>query len=301
MLGLITDRTQANVDRLRELAAKGWSNMTVEERAEWSGNPLLTVGANLIPRGENFSIGTSVQYRGSEIVVSSNWDGSYIYAILMIGPASDYVGKTMTLSLDSFYSSGGSPQAALYWHDANGYEYAGASLTEAGSVTFTATDNAAGRANLVLYLYATTDATITAGDYVIYKKLMLEMGETKHEYAPHYAVLPTAATKGAYNYSDLNRVEWAIAELATSAAIPLTTKTNWTAWDLPKRSDMARILRNIETLRRAFPLPPSVPKTPGTMERFTFSQANDIETILSHLAESANAVFRSGELYAGEI
>lgn len=33
---LITDRTQADVDRVLELSAKGWAGMSAEERAEWS-------------------------------------------------------------------------------------------------------------------------------------------------------------------------------------------------------------------------------------------------------------------------
>jgi hypothetical protein len=34
-LHLITDRTQFDVDRVNELAKKGWANMTQEERSEW--------------------------------------------------------------------------------------------------------------------------------------------------------------------------------------------------------------------------------------------------------------------------
>lgn len=33
---LITDRTQADVDRVLALSAKGWAGMSPEERAEWS-------------------------------------------------------------------------------------------------------------------------------------------------------------------------------------------------------------------------------------------------------------------------
>ncbi len=35
MLNLITDRTQADVDRVRQLAQKGFGNMTADEKAEW--------------------------------------------------------------------------------------------------------------------------------------------------------------------------------------------------------------------------------------------------------------------------
>lgn len=36
-LHLITDRTQFDVDRVKELQKKGWENMTSEERTEWDG------------------------------------------------------------------------------------------------------------------------------------------------------------------------------------------------------------------------------------------------------------------------
>ena len=36
MLNLITDRTQADVDRVQYLASVGWENMTDAEKAEWS-------------------------------------------------------------------------------------------------------------------------------------------------------------------------------------------------------------------------------------------------------------------------
>lgn len=35
MLNLITDRTQADVDRVRQLTQKGFGNMTADEKAEW--------------------------------------------------------------------------------------------------------------------------------------------------------------------------------------------------------------------------------------------------------------------------
>lgn len=302
MLTLITDRTQENVDRLKELSAKGWNNMTKAEQLEWSGDPLQTEGANLITQTVLYTAGVDLQFRGASTIVRSLWDGVYIYAILLIGPAADYAGKTMTFSLDSLYSSGGgTPNAALFWHDDSGAEFAGAALSEAGSITFAAYENTGGRQYLALYLYATTDASILAGAYIRYEGLMLEMGSTRHPYAPYYQVLPTPATKGAYNFSDFNRVEAAVAELATSAGITLETKTYWTRWDLPKEADIARYLGNIATLREALPLPSSVPATPTSLDKMTFETANNIEIIIEALAEAAESLFRSGDLYSGEV
>lgn len=301
MIGFVTDRTQGNVTRRNELAQKGWSAMTAEEQAEWTGDPLLAEGANLLPLGENYSSSTTVKYRNDAIYVTSNWDGTYIYAVLAVGSAADYAGKTMTLSLDSLYSTKGSANILLYWHDANGAEYAGGGLTEAGSMTFTLTENTANRDTLAIYLYATTDTEIAAGDFILYRGLMLEFGSVRHAYVPYYAILPTAATKGAYNYSDLNRVETAITELAADVGISLDTKTDWAAWDLPKQADGARILANLNTLRMYLPLSPVIPATPVSMEKLTVNKANDIEKILEALTVAVDTTYRSGELYAGEI
>ena len=37
LLNLITDRTQADVDRMRALAKKGWARMTATEKEQWAG------------------------------------------------------------------------------------------------------------------------------------------------------------------------------------------------------------------------------------------------------------------------
>lgn len=303
MLGLITDRSQSNVDRRNALAKKGWANMTPEEQAEWSGNPLLADGSvNLLPLGDNYADGSSVKYGSDSITVISEWDGSYIYAILAVGSAADFAGKTMTLSLDSYYSSGGgTPNIVLYWHDGNGYEYAGGGLSDAGSMTFTLTENTNNRANLAMYLYATTDTAISAGAYVRYERLMLELGSTQHPYVPYYAMLPTAATKGAYNYSDLNRVEMAMQILSEELSLNLVTKTDWNLWDIPKQADMDRVIQNLRTIRKAGVGLPKTPDAPASMSKLSYTTANEIETILSDVDEALPARLWCGDIYAGEV
>lgn len=300
MIWLITDRTQADLDRRNALARKGWANMTAAEKAEWTGDPLLNTGANLIPRGENHSAGTSVKYAGASTVVTAAWDGTYIYAIILIGDAAKYAGKTMTLSLDGFTSSKGDPLAALYWHDGNGSEWAGGPLSGAGSVTFTLTENTNGRENLALYLYATTETEVSAGAFVKYEGLMLETGSDRHEYVPYYDVLPTAPVRGSYNYSDLNRVEAAVKDLAARSSIALETKTDWAMWDVPTKSDMDRYISNIASIRRLCGHLKDTPEAPTSMAKLTYSAANDIEKILVDANHALDYYYRSGEIYSGE-
>ena len=95
------------------------------------------------------------------------------------------------------------------------------------------------------------------------------------------------AAKGAYNYTDLNRVESNVAELASMLGLTLTTKTNWTQWDVPTESEMERYLGNVAVLRdtvidrlgdAASDL--RFPRLPNTMNSITFANANSIEEIL---------------------
>ncbi len=278
MRGLITDRERENVLRRDALAVKGRAGMTAEELAEWLGDPMTTVGANLLPPGPYYSSSVELTYCHKAIRATATADGIYLYAISIIGEASKYANKTFTLSVDSIAIEGGAkPQIALYWHDDNGFEYAGASITEAGSVTFTTFENVNNRAYLAAYIYVTTDATVTVGASARFFGVMLEIGSERHPYVPFTEVIATNATKGAYNYSDLNRVERAVAELSDELGLGLITKTDWTMWDVPRASDMERFLQNIETIRNAEGISTALPES---MNELTYSGANNIETVL---------------------
>ena len=283
MQGLITDRTQRNVYYRKELATKGWAGMTLAERAEWLGDPRATVGANLFSSGPFYSSTVELKYRSGEILATTNAAGIYLYAISIIGEAALFENRKFTFSVDSVTASGnGTPQLAVYWHDDFGFEYAGASLSTAGSVTFDTTDwpNTNNRQYLAVYVYVTTHENVQAGAFARFGGVMLESGVTRHPYVPYTEIMPTLATKGAYNYSDLNRVERAVAEISDLAGLGLITKTDWKMWDIPNVSDMNRYLGNIVRIR-ALLSDNSVPVAPASMSNLTYSGANNIELILS--------------------
>lgn len=308
MLGLITDRDQAHIDRRNTLAKKGWNAMSAAERAEWTGDILspelagYTGPVNLLPNKVSYSNGTALKFSNKAITVTAQVDGIYLYAVVIIGAAADFENKTLTLSVDSIRTEGaGTQMLTPYWHDDSGFEIAGEPLTAAGSVTFTPWANSNRRAHLALYIYATTDVAVAAGDTIRYFGVMLEAGDTRHSYVPYAQVLPTAARKGAYNYNDLNRVELAVAEVSEELNLDLVTKTDWSAWDIPKQADMKRFLGNIEKIRTmGIPLA-TTPKAPASMNKLTYGGANDIEKILMDIYASAENVLRSGEIYCGEV
>ena len=291
MLGLVTDRTQQNVDRRAVLSRKGWAGMTQAERDEWMGKPTeVFTGANLFPGGPFYSSTVDLGYTLTEVLVMAKTAGTYLYAVTIIGNAADYENKMFTLSVDSISTiGGGTPQLALYWHDDAGYEYAGGTLIESGSVTVNTGEwpNINKRANLALYIYRTTGEAVERGTEAQFKGVMLERGSVRHEFALYSEIAPTNATKGAYNYSDLNRVEKVVREISNLAKLGLVTKTDWNMWDIPKASDMNRYLSNVWAIQD---YAGSSEELPSTMDNLTFAYANNIEKVIEAGYEAATKV-----------
>lgn len=116
--------------------------------------------------------------------------------------------------------------------------------------------------------------------------------------------------KGAYNHTDLNRVENAVAYLAERLSElgygidPLVTQT-WSITSVPKLSDMERYLNNVRKIRGAFSVLRTTPDVPDTMQKMTYVEANEIEQILHDVETLVNnmvsAFTYSGDIYGGEI
>ena len=289
MKGLITDRTQRNIYYRNELSKKGWAGMTIAEKAEWLGDPLSVEGVNLFACGPFYSSSVDLKYRSEEILATTNSAGIYLYAVSIIGEASKFTNKVLTLSVDAIIPSGnGTPQLAAYWHDDFGFEYAGAALSVAGTATFDTADwpNTNERKYLAVYVYVTTHETVLSGASARFVGVMLENGSTRHPYVPYTEILPTLATKGAYNYSDLNRVERAVAEISDRAGLGLVTKRDWHMWEIPTAAEMSRYLSNIVAVRGLVADNASVPAAPSSMSNLTYNDANNIELILNAAYEA---------------
>ena len=116
--------------------------------------------------------------------------------------------------------------------------------------------------------------------------------------------------KGAYNASDLNRVEAAVAYVAGRLngygyAVTVTPKQDWTGSDIPTAGQMATYLQDVAALRGAIAVMASTPPTPDSANNLTWQEANNIEQILLDVDElltrMAAAWFYSGDLYTGEV
>lgn len=109
------------------------------------------------------------------------------------------------------------------------------------------------------------------------------------------------AAKGAYNYSDLNRVESAVSQIAELFGLELTTKTDWNVWDIPTESDVTRYLENVMAIRNVVPYKVGIPTVPSSLRNLNYTTANNIEKILEIAYKQAETLPRSGELYCGEV
>ena len=128
--------------------------------------------------------------------------------------------------------------------------------------------------------------------------------------AEDWAEFLAPGNKGGYNYEDLNRVGTAVEYLAgrlnaTGYSVTVQPKTDWVEADNPTPAQMADYLLQVQVLRDAFAVLPTTPELPADMEGLTFTEANDIERILSDIdrliTNMAAAWFYSGDLFSGEV
>lgn len=91
--------------------------------------------------------------------------------------------------------------------------------------------------------------------------------------------------KGAYNATDLNRVEAATVYVAERLrgygyAVTLQTGRTWADSDIPTPAMLAPYLSNVAALMDALSVFETTPRVLPDMENFTWQEANNIEKIL---------------------
>ena len=104
-----------------------------------------------------------------------------------------------------------------------------------------------------------------------------------------------AGPKGAYNASDLNRVQEAMEYLAGvfdlyGYTVALQAVQTWADGNMPTASDMSVYLSNLSELRGVLDVLPTCPDTPESMELLTYIEANNIEEILVNIDLILNAM-----------
>lgn len=120
----------------------------------------------------------------------------------------------------------------------------------------------------------------------------------------------TDTWKGAYNYTDLNRVgQWVAYLTERLAGIGLfsvtVAKDDWTEADYVDAASLAYYLDDLAKIRSALAVPSTTPALPESMDALNYTKANNIETILgvvnTLIDNTKQAFVYSGEPYAGEV
>lgn len=112
-----------------------------------------------------------------------------------------------------------------------------------------------------------------------------------------------AGMKGALSYTDFNRIESGVLELANILGASVNVKTDWSVSEYLTASDASRWLANIESIRskNSGSSKISQTSTPTSMDKLTFDTMNQIESILEDIETLAKTyVTFSGEYMTGE-
>lgn len=154
-------------------------------------------------------------------------------------------------------------------------------------------------------LHLVTDRTAADVEKVrrlVAKGLMNMTDEERAEWA--------AGLKGAYNATDLNRVEAAVDYVArrlipTGYIMDYTAKTNWQKTEYVSPVEAERFLGNVQKIRDGLVTGYEFPNVPPDLNKMTHEEANDIERILvlvnAIIDNVLSGYYYSNDLYAGEV
>lgn len=116
--------------------------------------------------------------------------------------------------------------------------------------------------------------------------------------------------KGAYNCTDLNRVQSAVRYLQDRFAgvgysIELSELKTWTEQDVPTLTELQNYLADLSAIRNVLTLLKTTPPAPDTIVGFTYVKANNIEQILLDvdmlLSNMIAGFLYSGDIFGGEL
>lgn len=126
----------------------------------------------------------------------------------------------------------------------------------------------------------------------------------------HILFLVVSEHKGAYNASDLNRVNGNmlfLKDVLADNGITVELKTAsrvWQMMDIPTAADFESYLNDVSAIRNAVTQMSDTPHVPSK-DKFDYLKANDIEKILYDtyrlVYRVRDSFYYSGEIYAGEV
>lgn len=114
--------------------------------------------------------------------------GTWRYAMLKVMPTKKLIGKNLTLSFSAVASAMNTPRVAFGFSDSTGNDriQPAISLLYTDAITITVTEEYASQYEFVaLWLYSNHTGTGNVGDYIDYKNLQIEIGDTATDYEPY--------------------------------------------------------------------------------------------------------------------
>ena len=254
--------------------------MTAEERDEWNG----VVGQNLFNAEDPNEIGTETTFENDTVIIEnifSSVSRSSVEFLILKDDLSKYVDQNnrLTIGVDRIVCPDGSRALIQFGYLRFGgliFEEYSPTIYENGYATFTVnmnTENA-----LRIYFY----------DFNIYEKiyvhgLRINRGNRIYPYVPFGEPGANDVVRGAYNFTDFNRVEQSVAYLSDAFGLSLVTKTDWTADDIPNVNDFEnRYLYNVNKVCEKA----GINGVTTTYAGFDYRAANEIEKALKSAEET---------------
>lgn len=258
--------------------------MTAEERDEWNGN----LGKNLFDTslfGNNTRLLLSTANDVIKITALENISTSAL-SVIEYDPF-DYglytdENNRLTIGVDSINVPAGAvckirlSRYKYNWTDSVSTNYT-PEIQPNSYVTYTIDTSKGGHKLRIMV------GGLSSGQSVVIRGFRINRGTSVYPYVPYGALGVNDAIRGAYNYTDFNRVESAVLYLSSFAGLNLTTKTNWTANDIMSIDEFEnRYLANVNAVCSAL----GVSGVGAKFSRFDYNAANSIEKALQAAEDS---------------
>lgn len=95
-----------------------------------------------------------------------------------------------------------------------------------------------------------------------------------------------AGMKGALSYTDYNRIESGMKELAGIVGASVSVKTDWTVNGYLTESDASRWIKNVEAIHKKCGGYSTTPRTPESLS-YSFKVINQVEKVLADIEKLA--------------
>lgn len=259
--------------------------MTASERDEWNGN----TGKNLFDK--NLFV-----YKGNRLLLSTANDVIKITALENIPLYVTYViecdpfdyglyvdeNNILTIGVDAIKMPSGAVcnirllRYKYDWTDIVSVNYT-PEIQANSYVTYTI-DTSKGGHKLEIAV-----GGLSAGQSVIIRGFRINRGTRIYPYVRFGVQGANDVVRGAYNFTDFNRVEQSVAYLSDAFGLSLVTKTDWTANDIPNINDFEnRYLYNINKVCEKA----GINGVKTTYSGFDYRAANEIEKALKSAEET---------------